>query len=291
MYYKKQFKLVDNYYGKARVRLVKVIREPEKHILKELTVNVRLEGNFTVAYTSSNNHIVLPTDTIKNTIYVFAKTHPLNSIEQFGLDVSQHFETRLPHVNKVAVELEETLWQRLTVSGESHPHAFIGGNSEKRTSIVTRSANGTQVQSGIKDLFILKTTGSGFSGFIRDEYTTLKETDDRILSTIITAIWDYKSDDVDFLTCSQSIRHTLISTFAKHYSHSLQQTLYTMAEAVLAECPALAEIHLSMPNKHNLLVDLTSFGLQNNNEIFRPTDEPYGVIEGRVRPSNRANPS
>ncbi len=276
-------KLSHNSYGKSDVRLVKVTRNGREHHLQELTVKVILAGDFSATYLTGDNHAVLPTDTIKNTVYVLAKDHPIHSIEEFGIDLSRHFQERLANVDEVTVDIVETSWQRMTIAGELHPHAFTGTNTEKNCCTITRTATAMQVQSSIRDLLILKTTESGFSGFLRDEYTTLKETDDRLLGTNLLVQWHYKQNTVNFVELRAQLRQTVIEIFATHPSNSLQNTLYEMGKAALAQIPALADIHLLMPNKHNLLVDLSPFHLENPNQIFMPIDEPFGMIEGRLQ--------
>lgn len=275
--------LSHNRYGKSDVRLVKVTRNGQEHQIKELTLKVLLSGDFSATYLTGDNSAVLPTDTIKNTIYGLAKEHPINAIEEFCVDLSRHFQERLPHVTEVYVDIVETSWQRMTVAGALHPYAFTGTNIEKRVCTITRTGEAVTIQSGIQDLVILKTTGSGFSLFLRDEYTTLQETDDRILGTNLSAQWHYKHNQVDFAATREGVRQGLIDIFATHESHSLQNTLYEMGKAVLAKQPDLADIHLLMPNKHNLLVDLSPFNLDNPNQIFMPINEPFGMIEGRLQ--------
>lgn len=275
--------LTQNRYGKRDVRLVKVTPRDGYHVLQELSVNVLLTGAFEATYLTGDNSPVLPTDTIKNTIYALAREHELESIEQFAIDVSRHFQERLDHVETVEVEVTETLWQRMTVDGKPHPHAFTGSNSEKATCAVLNTAEGITVHGGIVDLVILKTTGSGFSNFLKDEYTTLEETDDRLLGTNLLATWLYRGTDVPFGEHRATIRETLLDVFADYNSDSLQQTLYEMGKAVLAQIPDLADIHLVMPNRHNLLVNLAPFGQENPNSIFLPINEPAGLIEGYLQ--------
>lgn len=275
--------LTQNRYGKQDVRLVKVTPRDSYHVLQELNVTVLLAGDFDATYLTGDNSAVLPTDTIKNTVYALAREHELESIEHFAIDVSRHFQERLAHVETVSVEIAETLWQRMTIDGKAHPHAFTGSNAEKATCSVLNSAEGITVHGGIDDLVILKTTGSGFSNFLKDEYTTLEETDDRLLGTNLLARWRYRGTDVAFGEHRQTIRQTLLHIFATHDSDSLQNTLYEMGKAVLGRVPDVADIHMSMPNKHNLLVDLSPFGQENPNRIFLPINEPAGLIEGYLQ--------
>lgn len=275
--------LTDNNYGKQAVRLVTVRRGPDRHELKDVTVAVRCEGDFTAAYTEGDNSDVLPTDTMKNTVYALAADHPFEDVEDFGLRLTDHFLAASPRASTVRVELTEHLWEPIEAGGSPHPHAFRRAGSEQRTVVVTRPRQGmASVVAGVEDLVVMKTAKSAFEGFPRDRYTTLKETSDRILATAVRATWRYARPDVAFGRLWREARRRLLETFAHHDSLSVQHTLYAMGEAVL-EIADIEEIHLSMPNKHHIPVDLTPFGLENRNEIFVATLEPYGLIEGTLR--------
>ena len=272
-----------NNYGKSGIRLVKVSRRGESHDLKDLIVAVRFEGEFTAAHVDGDNAGVVPTDTMKNTVYALAKDHPLSDIESFGLDLAQHFLAGNPQVSLVAVTLEEYPWERLVVRERPHPHAFRRAGQETRVAVVRRARESATVEAGIEGLLLLKSGQSAFSGFRRDPYTTLPETRDRVFATSVTARWRYVGTDVAFKTVGRGVRQTLLETFADHDSESVQHTLYAMGEAVLEQHGEVEEIRLSLPNRHHLLVDLSPFGLENRNEIFVATEEPFGLIEATVK--------
>jgi urate oxidase len=261
---------------------VTVHRHPDRHELKDVTVAIRFEGDFLAAYTDGDNQGVLPTDTMKNTVYALAAEHPFDDIEDFGLAFSDHFLSRNPRATRVGIELTEHLWEPIPVGDATHPHAFRQAGSERRTAEVTRDRQGVRVLAGIEDLVVMKTAKSGFEGFPRDSYTTLKETSDRILATAVRATWRYSLPDIAFGILWHEVRRVLLETFAEHDSRSVQHTLYAMGEAVVKSLD-VEEIHLVMPNRHHLPVDLTPFGLENCNEIFVAPTEPYGLIEGTVR--------
>jgi urate oxidase len=272
-----------NSYGKAGIRLVKVTRRGDSHDIIDLTVAVRFEGEFTAAHLDGENAGVLPTDTMKNTVYALAKEHALTDIESFGLDLAAHFLSGNPPVARVEVTLEEHPWERLTVAERPHPHAFRRAGQETRVAVVTRTRATVVVEAGLQGLVILKSAHSAFAGFKRDRYTTLPETQDRIFATSVTGRWRYASPDVAFRIVGRGVRQTLLETFADHRSESVQQTLYAMGEAVLDGYAEVEEIRLSLPNKHHLRVELSPFGLENANEIFVATEEPYGLIEATVK--------
>jgi urate oxidase len=275
-------RLGENNYGKQRVRILQVARHADRHDIKELTLGIRLEGDFKSAHSEGDNRNVLPTDTMKNTVYALAKKHPIKSPEEFCLRLADHFLGHNSQVSRVRIEAAETLWSRVSLGGKSHPHAFTGSGNEKRTTALAATRKEKTLHAGIDHLVVLKTTGSAFENFLKDEYTTLKEDRNRILATSIRANWLFRENMSDFDSTWYGTRQTLLEAFANHNSESLQHTLYAMGEAVLKKYPGIREIHLSLPNKHYNLVDLSPFHLENPKEIFLPTDEPHGLIEATL---------
>ncbi|MGZ4306711.1 MAG: factor-independent urate hydroxylase [Solirubrobacteraceae bacterium] len=273
-------------YGKSEVRLAKVSRRPNGHDLRDITVDVALEGDFDAAYTRGDNAGLLATDTMRNAVYALAKEHPIDEIELFAQQLVDHFLAAGPGVTSARVHIVEHPWTRLELSGRPHEHAFERGSGGNRVATVVGDGGPPQIEAGIDDLLVLKTTGSGWEGFLRDRYTSLPETADRILATIITARWSYRGPDVEFGATWREVRRTILEAFCDHYSPSVQFTLHHMGEAVLGARPEVERISFSLPNKHHLLYDLKRFGLDNDNEIFQPTDEPYGLIEGTVQRSS-----
>jgi urate oxidase len=269
-------------YGKSEVRLVKVSRRPDGHDLHDLTVCVGLEGDFDAAYVEGDNGGLLATDTIRNTVYAMAKEHSIDNIESFGRRLVEHFLAAGPRVTSARVHIVEHPWARLEVGGAPHEHAFQRGSGGNRVATAVGDGGEPVIEAGIDDLLVLKTTGSGWEGFLRDRYTSLPETSDRILSTIITARWSYRAGDIDFGAAWREVRQTILEAFCDHYSPSVQFTLHHMGKAVLDARPDIERISFSLPNKHHLLYDLGRFGLENENEIFHATNEPYGLIEGTV---------
>jgi urate oxidase len=271
-------------YGKSGVRLTRVTRLPDRHEIRELTVDVRLEGDFEGSYTHGDNSRIVATDTMKNIVYALAQGRPAEAIEDFGAAVAGHFLDEYAQVRSTAIRLAESPWQRITIAGREHPHAFVGGGSETRTAHVVRDRGGLRVEAGLEGLHVLKTARSAFSGFVRDRYTTLPETTDRIFATEVQARWSYAAGSaVDWNETHARVRRALLETFAEHDSLSVQQTLHAMGEAALGVSGALDEITLIMPNRHRILFELGRFGQTNANEIFVATDEPYGLITGTLR--------
>lgn len=274
-----------NGYGKSRVRLVKVVRNGDRHELRDLTVAILLEGDFEAVH-HGDNALCLPTDTMKNVVYVLAKELAFDAIEELGVALGDHFLAHHAAVSRVRVEVVENAWSRAVVDGKPHRHTFVPADSAgKRTATVRTDREKHTIESGLDDLMIWKTTGSAFRGFPRDRYTRLKEATERIFATKICATWQYgEGDHASWNEIADRARKALIETFANHAeSQSVQHTLYAMGDALLALCPEIASVHLSLPNKHCLLVDLAPFGLTNENEIFVPTDEPHGLIEATLR--------
>ncbi|TFV86307.1 factor-independent urate hydroxylase [Blastococcus sp. CT_GayMR16] len=275
-----------NQYGKAEVRVVAVDRSSSRHTLVDLNVSSSLRGDFAAAHTVGDNSHVLTTDAQKNTVFAFAR-EGVGSPEEFGLRLARHFVGSYDWITGARVAVESYGWDRIAVGGQPHDHAFSRNGSEVRTAVVTVDGDDAHVIAGLTDLVVLKTTGSEFWGFPRDRYTTLAETNDRILATAVTARWRYTGTDVDFDGTHAAVRTALLETFASTHSLALQQSLYAMGKAALEQNPPVAEIRMSMPNKHHFLQDLSAFGLDNTPDgtgavVYHADDRPYGLIEGAV---------
>jgi urate oxidase len=279
--------LGENRYGKSRVRLMKVTRGPEGNELREWTVQLLLTGDFDSAHYEGDNSKLLPTDTMKNTVYFVARKSKATSMEEYAKELVDFLLGRNPQVSSVTVWVEGAMWKRLTVDGKPHPTSFMRGSGEVQTTTVSRAkGGGFSIRSGFKNLVVMKTADSGFEGYIVDELTTLKPTADRLFCTAVTAEWGYGSGalgQLDFDASRAALREAMLKTFAEHKSKSVQETLYEMGRSALERVGEADWIDLTMPNKHCLPVDLSRFGVDNPNEIFVPTDEPAGHIEARVR--------
>ena len=276
--------LGQNNYGKSDVRLVRVVREEARHHVQDVRVDVALWGDFAAAHTQGNNAGLLATDTMRNTVYALAGGGLRESVEAFGERLVRHF-LGVPGVKGARVRLAEHLWERIPVNGEAHDHAFTRAAILRTATVESAGEEGTNITSGIDDLLILKTTNSGWEGFLREQYTTLPDTGDRILSTSVTADWEYNQAGVDYDALWAGVRDQILTTFTDHYSPSMQNTLYRMGEAVLTRFPQIERIHFSFPNRHHILYNLERFGQQNPGEIFHADAEPYGLIEGWVERS------
>jgi urate oxidase len=274
--------LAQSAYGKSRVRIVQVARPGGRHDLRDLTIAIRFEGDYERSYTEGDNSDVLPTDTMKNTVYALAAREPVGEPERFGVRLGQHFLERNPRLTRVRVDLTEHLWGRIPRGDREHGDAFQRVGPETRTAVVHAHRKRLLVGAGVDDLMIMKTAHSAFDRFPRDEYTTLPETRDRLFATSLSASWRYGTLDLDFGPAWRIVRQTLLAAFAEHHSESVQHTLHAMGQAVLESVQDVTAIRLTMPNKHHLPVDLRPFGLENRNEIFVPTDEPHGLIEATL---------
>ncbi len=276
--------LVENRYGKSRVRLVKAKRRAEWHDVREWTLQILLEGDFDACFVEGDNSNILATDTMKNTVYSLARKSSAECMEDFAKELVTFLLERNPQVSTANVTVSEKRWEHVHTGGKPHPTTFVQLSGERQTTEVAATRNGSvSVLSGLQDLVILKTANSAFVGFIKDSLTTLPEATDRLFGTALRAQWKYSSAALPFTTLRSTIRETLLNVFAAHDSKSVQHTLYAMGEAVLANIPDIDEIELTMPNIHCLLVDLSRFGQDNPNEIFVPIDEPSGYIEARLQ--------
>jgi urate oxidase len=269
-----------NRYGKSRVRLLKLDRRRDRHAIVDLTIDVQLEGAFAPVY-EGDNSLCVATDTMKNTVYAMARETAIEHVEKFASALAAHFVGK-PAVTTARITIAEHVWTPIEAAGGPHPHAFRQPGGEHWTTVVTNNQQLTTIQSGIANLIVMKTSDSSFAGFPRDAYTTLPDTEDRILATSITADWVYRSGTSDFGARNQ-IRSALLDAFARHDSRSVQHTLAAMGRQAFDACRDIDEITIRLPNRHHLLVDLAPFGLENPNDVFVPTDEPFGLIEGTIR--------
>ncbi len=275
-----------NQYGKAENRVVRIDRDTPRHAIHDLNVSTALRGDFDDAHTTGDQAQVLPTDTQKNTVFAFAKSEEVDQIEDFALTLARHFVDDVEPVTGSRIEIEEYGWDRIEIDGDRHDHSFVRRGRDVRTTVVTVDGTGADQQawvvSGLRDLVVLKSTGSEFAGFLHDEFTTLAETHDRVMSTSLAVRWRYRGVDVDWRTSYDVIRATLLEKFASVHSLALQQTLYEMGKAVLERLHNVVEIRLSAPNIHHFVVDLERFGLDNPGEVFHAADRPYGLIQVAV---------
>jgi urate oxidase len=276
-------KLTENHYGKSDVRLTKVIRNGDRHDLLEFSIDIHLSGLFSRSYTHGDNSSIIATDSMKNTVYVLAKENHFTCAEEFALLLAQHFPRIYPQVQSAFVEIRQTNWARIKVDDKPHDHSFICGGPDLWTATAIASRSGSpSISSGISDMLVLKTTKSAFKDFVTDKYRTLKDADDRIFATKLTASWDFISPSSDFKTVRSKIHSAMLKIFATKMSHAVQETMYQMGAAALAAAPEINRIELQMPNKHRIPVNLQPFGLENGNDIFVWTDEPYGNISATV---------
>jgi urate oxidase len=285
--------LGDNRYGKAETRVVRIVRDTPRHEIRDRNVSTALRGDFTEAHESGDQAHVLPTDSQKNIVFAYALEHGGGPAEDYAVAVADRLLEASPYATSAQVRVEEYAWDRVPV-GTGHDHSFVRRGTEVRTCAVTVEGRDADrrlhVLSGLTDLTVLKSTGSEFKGFLKDRFTTLAETDDRVLATSLTAWWRWGSDGpLDWDAAYDSVRAALLETFATTYSRALQETLQLMGKAALEAHPALAEIKFSAPNKHHFVVDLAPFGMQNAGEVFHADDRPYGLIEAQVRRDDAAD--
>ncbi|MGA7109759.1 MAG: urate oxidase [Terracidiphilus sp.] len=276
-------RLGDNRYGKSRVRLSRITRRADHHDFNEWSVEVLLQGDFETSFTEADNSKILPTDTMKNTVYSIARDSKAETIEEFAMELGDYLLNNNPQVTKASVEIAEKNWERLVVNGPAEATTFKLGGPEMQTVLAARAKGGTwSVTSGIDGLTILKTTKSAFTGYIKDKLTTLKPAADRIFGTRARVTWEYSSPTPRYAEVRSRIVAALLKEFAAHHSMSVQHTLFDMGKAALASAPEIVRITLAMPNLHHLLADLSPFGQDNPNHIFVPIDEPHGSIEATI---------
>jgi urate oxidase len=282
------YELGANRYGKSRIRLVTVRRGPERHDLRDLTLAVALEGDFDAVHTAGDNAGVIATDTMKNTVYAFARDRLTGSPEAFGLELARHF-AGYPICSRASVDIEEHRWLRIPTDAGEAPDAFTrAGDLTRLASVVVDRAGTVEVEAGVGDLTVMKTTKSGFSGFDRDRYTTLPEVDDRLMATKMRVTWGYRADlagdaSFDFDGTWDRTRAALRNSLAEHFSPSVQASVWVMGTAMMDAEPSIDWVRMVLPNLHHWKVDLSPFGLDNPGEVFVSTTEPHGLIDATVR--------
>ena len=269
--------LAANRYGKSAIRVVKIVRGTDRHAVRDLTVSIALEGDFASSYVDGDNSLVVATDTMKNTVYAFAREHLTGPVEAFGTVLARHF-VAIPQVERATVSIEEHAWRPI---GDA-PDAFSRDRSSTRTASVAATRDSLTVDAGIADLTLMKTGKSAFAGFPRDEYTTLADTDDRIMATKLSATWRY-GGETEFDATFEAVRSTLLEVFATHESASVQHSIWIVGRAIVERHPEVAEVTMTLPNLHHWLADLSRFGQPNDREIFIATTEPHGLIQATVR--------
>jgi urate oxidase len=274
--------------------VVRIYRDGPRHEIRDVNVSTSLRGDFSAAHLTGDQSQVLPTDTQKNTCFAYAKEKGIGQVEDYALDLAEHFVDDIAPVEGARVEVEEYAWERARIDGREHDHTWVRRGPEVRTTVVTVDGAGdgrrTWVVSGLKDLVLLKSTGSEFWGYLKDDYTTLAETHDRVMATSLTARWRYDGTQVSWDSVYADVHRLLISRFAEVHSLALQQTLWEMGKAVLEAHPEIAEIKLSAPNKHHFLVNLSPFGIDNTGEVFHAADRPYGLIQCAVTRDDATDP-
>jgi urate oxidase len=286
--------LGDNRYGKAETRVVRIVRDTPRHDLRDRSVSTALRGDFVDAHETGDQAHVLPTDTQKNTVYALSREHGAGAPEEFAVAVADRLLEACPYATSAQVRVEEYGWDRVAVGPDGHDHSFVRRSTETRTCAITVEGRGSDrrlhVLSGLTDLTVLKSTGSEFRGFLQDRFTTLAETDDRVLATSLKAWWRWGPEHPsDWDAAYDDIKTVMLESFATTYSRALQETLQLMGTAALEAQPGLAEIRFSAPNKHHFLVDLSPFDLANPGEVFHADDRPYGLIEAQLRRDDAAD--
>ena len=274
--------LVSNTHGKGRVRVARVVRDGERNEIRELTVQTMLEGDFDRSYTEGDNQGVVATDTIKNITNIVARERLDACPEHFALALAGRFLERYRQVALVTVTCGETRWAPAMIGGKPHPHSFVLVPNGQPHAKVVASRDGAATSSGITCFTFMKTTQSGWVGYLQDDVTTLREATDRIAATAMDATWTWNAEPDDYPIANARVLDAMLEVFATTYSRGVQDSLFRMGEAALAAVPQLATVSMACPNKHYIPIDLSPFGLAADNVVFTPTDEPHGQIECTV---------
>jgi len=284
-------------YGKDNIRVMKVDKDEatKTHTVTEMTVCVLLEGEIESSYTHADNSVIVPTDTMKQTTYIMAKQNPVNPPELFASILGTHFVDTYKWIHTAHITIVTHRWTRMTIDGKPHPHSFSRDGDEKRlVECDVIEGKGIQIRSAISDLLVLKSTGSQFHSFNTDDFTILKDTYDRILSTSVDAGWKWKTMTMDQVTAESAkfdktwtaARDITMKTFALDDSASVQNTMYKMCGQILDSEALVEAVDYELPNKHYFEIDLSwHHGLKNTGkdaQVYAPQSDPNGLIKCTV---------
>ncbi|MET0677007.1 MAG: factor-independent urate hydroxylase [Bradyrhizobium sp.] len=275
--------LIRNRYGKGRVRVMRIHRDGDRQEVSELSIKAMLEGDFARTFTHADNSVTVSTDTIKNIVNIVARENTALSAEEFCQVLGQKYLDTYPLASTVSITSHETKWSRLSFGGKPHPHSFVLDANGKPTVELTMQRGGKPVMSsGVDGFAFMKSTQSGWENYVMDAYTTIKPTADRMCATSMVASWKWSGVPASYSATNARILETALEVFSTTYSRSVQDSLYRMGEAALEAVPEISEISMACPNMHFIPINLAAFGLDNNNDVFLPTDEPHGQIECTV---------
>ena len=275
--------LIKNRYGKGRVRVMRIHRDGDRHEVSQLNVKAMIEGDFARAYTHGDNSTSVSTDTIKNVVNVVARENTGLCAEEFCQVLAKKYLDTYPQISSVAITTHETKWSRLSFGGKPHPYSFVLDSNGKPLVEATLARDGAStLTSGIDGFTFMKSTQSGWENYVKDAYTTIPPTADRMCATSMVASWKWSGKPQNYSATNAKIIDTVLEVFSTTYSMSVQDSLYRMGEAALAAVPEISEISMACPNMHFIPMNLSAFGLDNHNDVFLPTDEPHGQIECTV---------
>jgi len=275
--------LIQNRYGKGRVRVMRIHRNGDRHEVSQLSVKAMIEGDFARAYIHADNSTSVSTDTIKNVVNVVARENTGLCTEEFCQVLAKKYLDTYPQIASVAITAHETKWNRLSFDGKPHPHSFVlDSNGKPFVEVSAARGESPKLTSGIDGFAFMKSTQSGWANYVKDRYTTIPPTADRMCATSMVASWKWSGKPANYPATNARILDTVLEVFSTTYSMSVQDSLYRMGEAALAAVPEISEISMACPNMHFILMNLSAFGLDNNNDVFLPTDEPHGLIECTV---------
>ena len=275
--------LIRNRYGKGRVRVMRIHRDGDRHEVSQLNVMAMMEGDFARAYTHADNTTSVSTDTIKNVVNIVARENTGLCTEDFCEVLAKKYLDSYSQIASVSLTVHETKWSRLSFGGKPHPHSFVlDSNGKPTVELIMLRGGATTMASGVDGFTFMKSTQSGWENYVKDPYTTIKETQDRMCATSMVASWKWSTKPKNYPATNAKILDTILEVFGTTYSASVQDSLYRMGEAALAAVPEISEISMACPNMHFIPMNLSAFGLDNNNDVFLPTDEPHGQIECTV---------
>lgn len=267
-----------HYYGKGDVIVYRLNRGAGGSVFGANVLMLVYGDSFWPTYTTGDNTNLIATDSMKN----FIQRETLNftgaDFEDYCRFLAGKFLETYSQVEGVQVSAAEIPYT--SFSNESQ--AFTPCGPERATARIELTREGIQeAASGLRGYRLLRLGGSAFHGFVRDQYTTLPEIHNRPLHMGLDLEWTYTTPDLAFSAGAipSAVRRIIREVFESFESGSIQQVIYQMGARILAEQPAIAEVHLEANNR----TWDTVAGQGETLGIYTDARPPYGCLGLRLR--------
>jgi urate oxidase len=294
-------------YGKMRVPVYRVYATPlidiqpipesqftgRSNTLLAMEADVEVFGrNFLPAYTQGDNSMVVATDSMKNFVLREAFAYEGATLEGYVEQLGSHLLTTYAIMESLRLTVRELPFQTISVpqgSGFANSEVLFSRSHNDFATVTldfTRE-NGQPVitshRCGQLDLELFKVTGSSFTSFVRDEYTTLPERKDRPLFIYLNVYWKY-SDLKDMLSAdhvryvpAEQVRDLIQTVFHEFVSESIQHLVYEMGRRLLLRFPQLAEV--SFEGQNRTRDPMVSSDDDEKRKVYSDPFPAYGLIK------------